>query len=163
MISEPSGYEFRSAPLPADDLRRQSLRWEPLLLLRAMTCGCSTGFAWLVPRAASRWPCYAGRNGPQPPMFALSHMLPLTGCLCMLGLGVILHQHRLLAVWPAIARLSCAHVCPFALLVPFGGSAGHPASRLAKSFRPHCGSRHGPGSAARHQLLAKRPQLAHSA
>jgi O-acetylserine/cysteine efflux transporter len=61
-------------------------------------------------------------NGPQPTWHALTHM-SLTGLMCMIGLGGISTSiaywlwGRLLRDYPA------AQVVPFALLVPFVGSA----------------------------------------
>jgi len=80
-------------------------------------------FAWLCLAAAI--PLLAltlVTNGPQPTWHALSHM-SLTGLLCMLGLGGIATSiaywlwGRLLRDYPP------AQVVPFALLVPFVGSA----------------------------------------
>ena len=61
-------------------------------------------------------------NGPQPTWHALTHM-SLTGLMCMIGLGGVSTSiaywlwGRLLRDYPA------AQVVPFALLVPFVGSA----------------------------------------
>ena len=80
-------------------------------------------FAWLCLVAAV--PLFALTlviDGPQPTWQALSHM-SLTGLVCMLGIGGISTSiaywlwGRLLRDYPA------AQVVPFALLVPFVGSA----------------------------------------
>jgi O-acetylserine/cysteine efflux transporter len=94
-----------------------------LLLRRAQGAPMFDLFAWLclvaaVPLAALT----LVTNGPQPTWHALSHM-SLTGLVCMLGLGGISTSiaywlwGRLLRDYPA------AQVVPFALLVPFVGSA----------------------------------------
>ena len=94
-----------------------------LLLRRARGAPMFDLFAWLCLAAAI--PLLAltlVTNGPQPTWHALSHM-SLTGLLCMLGLGGIATSiaywlwGRLLRDYPA------AQVVPFALLVPFVGSA----------------------------------------
>jgi len=94
-----------------------------LLLRRARGAPMFDLFAWLCLAAAI--PLLAltlVTNGPQPTWHALSHM-SLTGLLCMLGLGGIATSiaywlwGRLLRDYPP------AQVVPFALLVPFVGSA----------------------------------------
>jgi O-acetylserine/cysteine efflux transporter len=94
-----------------------------LLLRRAQDVRMFDLFAWLCLTAAV--PLFAltlVTNGPGPTWHALSHM-SLTGLVCMLCLGGISTSiaywlwGRLLRDYPA------AQVVPFALLVPFVGSA----------------------------------------
>ena len=61
-------------------------------------------------------------DGPQPTWQALSHM-SLTGLVCMLGLGAI-PTSIAYWLWGRLLRdYTVAQVVPFALLVPFVGSA----------------------------------------
>jgi O-acetylserine/cysteine efflux transporter len=94
-----------------------------LLLRRAPDVPMFDLFAWLCLVAAV--PLFAltlVSDGPQPTWQALSHM-SLTGLLCVIGLGGVSTSiaywlwGRLLRDYPA------AQVVPFALLVPFVGSA----------------------------------------
>jgi O-acetylserine/cysteine efflux transporter len=94
-----------------------------LLLRRAQDVPMFDLFAWLCLVAAV--PLFAltlVSNGPQPTWYALTHM-SLTGLMCMIGLGGVSTSiaywlwGRLLRDYPA------AQVVPFALLVPFVGSA----------------------------------------
>jgi O-acetylserine/cysteine efflux transporter len=94
-----------------------------LLLRRAPDVPMFDLFAWLCLVAAV--PLFAltlVSNGPQPTWQALSQM-SLTGLLCVIGLGGVSTSiaywlwGRLLRDYPA------AQVVPFALLVPFVGSA----------------------------------------
>jgi O-acetylserine/cysteine efflux transporter len=73
-------------------------------------------------------------NGPQPTWHAFSHM-SLTGLVCMLGLGGI-STSIAYWLWGRLLRdYAAAQVVPFALLVPFVGSA---ASSIAfgETFGP---------------------------
>jgi len=94
-----------------------------LLLRRAQDVRMFDLFAWLCLVAALPLSALTlVTNGPQPTWHALSHM-SLTGLVCMLCLGGISTSiaywlwGRLLRDYPA------AQVVPFALLVPFVGSA----------------------------------------
>jgi O-acetylserine/cysteine efflux transporter len=94
-----------------------------LLLRRAQDARMFDLFAWLCLVAALPLSALTlVTNGPQPTWHALSHM-SVTGLVCMLCLGGISTSiaywlwGRLLRDYPA------AQVVPFALLVPFVGSA----------------------------------------
>jgi O-acetylserine/cysteine efflux transporter len=80
-------------------------------------------FAWLCLVAAV--PLLAltlVSNGPQPTWHALTHM-SLTGLLCMIGLGCV-STSIAYWLWGRLLRdYLAAQVVPFALLVPFVGSA----------------------------------------
>jgi O-acetylserine/cysteine efflux transporter len=106
-----------------------------LLLRRAQDVRMFDLFAWLCLIAAV--PLLALtllHDGPQPTWHALTHM-SLTGLLCMLGIGGI---STCIAYWlwgRLLRDYTAAQVVPFALLVPFVGSA---ASSIAfgETFGP---------------------------
>jgi O-acetylserine/cysteine efflux transporter len=123
MICGTVGYDFSVAAFGVLMISPVSFAVGNLLLRRAQNARMFDLFAWLCLTAAI--PLFAltlASNGPAPTWHALSHM-SLTGLLCMLGLGGISTSiaywlwGRLLRDYPA------AQVVPFALLVPFVGSA----------------------------------------
>jgi O-acetylserine/cysteine efflux transporter len=123
MISGTVGYDFSISAFAILMISPVSFAIGNLLLRRAQDVRMFDLFAWLCLIAAV--PLFAltlVSNGPQPTWFALTHM-SLTGLLCMLALGGLSTSiaywlwGRLLRDYPA------AQVVPFALLVPFVGSA----------------------------------------
>jgi O-acetylserine/cysteine efflux transporter len=123
MICGTVGYDFSVAAFAVLMISPISFAVGNLLLRRASGAPMFDLFAWLCLSAAI--PLFAltlVSNGPQPTWHALSQM-SLTGLACMLALGGISTSiaywlwGRLLRDYPA------AQVVPFALLVPFVGSA----------------------------------------
>jgi O-acetylserine/cysteine efflux transporter len=123
MICGTVGYDFSVGAFAVLMICPVSFAIGNLLLRRAQRVRMFDLFAWLCLAAAI--PLFALTlltNGPQPTWHALSHM-SLTGLLCMLALGGVSTSiaywlwGRLLRDYPA------AQVVPFALLVPFVGSA----------------------------------------
>jgi O-acetylserine/cysteine efflux transporter len=123
MICGTVGYDFSISAFAILMISPVSFAVGNLLLRRAQDVRMFDLFAWLCLVAAV--PLFAltlVSNGPQPTWFALTHM-SLTGLLCMLALGGLSTSiaywlwGRLLRDYPA------AQVVPFALLVPFVGSA----------------------------------------
>jgi O-acetylserine/cysteine efflux transporter len=123
MICGTVGYDFSISAFAILMISPVSFAIGNLLLRRAQDVRMFDLFAWLCLVAAV--PLFAltlVSNGPQPTWFALTHM-SLTGLLCMLALGGLSTSiaywlwGRLLRDYPA------AQVVPFALLVPFVGSA----------------------------------------
>jgi O-acetylserine/cysteine efflux transporter len=123
MICGTVGYDFSVAAFVVLMISPVSFAIGNLLLRRANSVRMFDLFAWLCLVAAV--PLFAltlASNGPQPTWHALAHA-SLTGLICMLGLGGISTSiaywlwGRLLRDYPA------AQVVPFALLVPFVGSA----------------------------------------
>jgi O-acetylserine/cysteine efflux transporter len=123
MICGTVGYDFSVAAFAVLMIAPVSFAVGNLLLRRASGAPMFDLFAWLCLSAAI--PLLAltlVSNGPQPTWHALSQM-SLTGLVCMLALGGISTSiaywlwGRLLRDYPA------AQVVPFALLVPFVGSA----------------------------------------
>jgi len=123
MICGTVGYDFSVGAFAVVMICPISFAIGNLLLRRAQDARMFDLFAWLCLAAAV--PLLAltlVTNGPQPTWHALSHMSP-TGLICMLCLGGISTSiaywlwGRLLRDYPA------AQVVPFALLVPFVGSA----------------------------------------
>jgi O-acetylserine/cysteine efflux transporter len=123
MICGTVGYDFSISAFANLMISPVSFAIGNLLLRRAQDVRMFDLFAWLCLVAAV--PLFAltlVSNGPQPTWFALTHM-SLTGLLCMLALGGLSTSiaywlwGRLLRDYPA------AQVVPFALLVPFVGSA----------------------------------------
>ncbi len=159
MICGTVGYDFSVSAFAVLMISPISFAIGNLLLRGARGVPMFDLFAWLC--LASAVPLFAlalVKNGPAPTWDALTHM-SLTGFLCMLALGAISTSiaywlwGRLLHDYPA------AQVVPFALLVPFVGSA---ASSIV------FGERFGPlrlagmltviaGIAV--MVLAKRPQV----
>ena len=123
MICGTVGYDFSVGAFAMLMISPISFAVGNLLLRRAQGVPMFDLFAWLCLVAAV--PLLAltlVSNGPQPTWHALTHM-SLTGLFCMIGLGGISTSiaywlwGRLLRDYPA------AQVVPFALLVPFVGSA----------------------------------------
>jgi len=123
MICGTVGYDFSVGAFAVVMICPISFAIGNLLLRRAQDARMFDLFAWLCLVAAV--PLLAltlVTNGPRPTWHALSHMSP-TGLICMLCLGGISTSiaywlwGRLLRDYPA------AQVVPFALLVPFVGSA----------------------------------------
>ena len=123
MICGTVGYDFSVGAFAIIMICPVSFAIGNLLLRRAQDVPMFDLFAWLCLVAAV--PLFAltlVTNGPQPTWHALSHM-SLTGLVCMLCIGGISTSiaywlwGRLLRDYPA------AQVVPFALLVPFVGSA----------------------------------------
>jgi O-acetylserine/cysteine efflux transporter len=159
MICGTVGYDFSISAFAVLMISPVSFAVGNLLLRRAQDVRMYDLFAWLCLVAAI--PLFAltlVSNGPQPTWHALSHM-SLTGLACMLFLGGISTSiaywlwGRLLRDYPA------AQVVPFALLVPFVGSAASSIVfgetfgplRLAGMVTAICG--------IAIMLLAKRPQV----
>jgi O-acetylserine/cysteine efflux transporter len=123
MICGTVGYDFSVAAFAVLMISPVSFAIGNLALRRAQGARMYDFFAWLCLTAAV--PLFAltlVTNGPQPTWHALSHGSP-TGIGCMIFLGGISTSiaywlwGRLLRDYPA------AQVVPFALLVPFVGSA----------------------------------------
>lgn len=123
MICGTVGYDFSVAAFAVLMISPISFAIGNLLLRRAQGAPMFDLFAWLCLVAALPLSVLTlAGDGVEPTWYALSHM-SLTGLLCMLGLGGISTSiaywlwGRLLRDYPA------AQVVPFALLVPFVGSA----------------------------------------
>jgi O-acetylserine/cysteine efflux transporter len=123
MICGTVGYDFSVAAFAVLMISPVTFAIGNLALRRAQHARMYDLFAWLCLTAAV--PLFAltlVTNGPQPTWHALSHM-SATGLSCMIFLGGISTSiaywlwGRLLRDYPA------AQVVPFALLVPFVGSA----------------------------------------
>jgi O-acetylserine/cysteine efflux transporter len=123
MICGTVGYDFSVAAFAVLMISPISFAIGNILLRFAKGAPMFELFAWLCLTAAV--PLFAlavATDGAVPTLHALAHM-SLTGLLCMLGLGAISTSiaywlwGRLLRDYPA------AQVVPFALLVPFVGSA----------------------------------------
>jgi O-acetylserine/cysteine efflux transporter len=123
MICGTVGYDFSIGAFAVLLISPVSFAIGNLLLRRAQAVPMFDLFAWLCLTAAI--PLFAlalVTDGPQPTFLALRHM-SLATLVCMLGLGGISTAiaywlwGRLLRDYPA------AQVVPFALLVPFVGSA----------------------------------------
>jgi O-acetylserine/cysteine efflux transporter len=123
MICGTVGYDFSVGAFAIIMICPVSFAIGNLLLRRANGVRMFDLFAWLCLVAAiPLLPLTLATNGPQPTWHALVHM-SLTGLVCVLVLGAISTSiaywlwGRLLRDYPA------AQVVPFALLVPFVGSA----------------------------------------
>jgi O-acetylserine/cysteine efflux transporter len=123
MICGTVGYDFSVGAFAILMISPLSFAAGNLLLRRAQGAPMFDLFAWLcLVAAVPLFVLTLITNGPQPTWHALTHM-SLTGLLCMIGLGGISTSiaywlwGRLLRDYPA------AQVVPFALLVPFVGSA----------------------------------------
>ena len=159
MICGTVGYDFSVAAFAVLMICPVSFAIGNLLLRRAQRVPMFDLFAWLCLTAAI--PLLAltlAVDGARPTEYALVHM-SLTGLVCMLGLGG-LSTSIAYWLWGRLLRdYTAAQVVPFALLVPFVGSA---ASSIV------FGERFGPlrlagmltvigGIAV--MLLSKRPQI----
>src|SRR5882724_6123839 len=123
MICGTVGYDFSFGAFAIIMICPISFAIGNLLLRRAQDVRMFDLFAWLcLVAAVPLFVLTLVTNGPQPTWHALTQM-SLTGLVCMLGLGGISTSiaywlwGRLLRDYPA------AQVVPFALLVPFVGSA----------------------------------------
>ena len=123
MVCGTVGYDFSVSAFAVLMLSPICFAAGNLLLRRASNVPMFDLSAWLCLVAAV--PLLAGavvHDGAQPTWYALSHMsLPVFGCVLGIGLGSTCTAYwlwgRLLRDYPA------AQVVPFALLVPFVGSA----------------------------------------
>ena len=123
MICGTVGYDFSVSAFAVLMISPVSFAVGNLLLRRAQNVRMFDLFAWLCLVAAV--PLFAltlVSNGPQPTWHALTHM-SLAGLLCMLFLGGI-STSIAYWLWGRLLRdYTAAQVVPFALLVPFVGSA----------------------------------------
>jgi len=135
MICGTVGYDFSVGAFAVLMICPVSFAIGNLLLRRAQGAPMFDLFAWLCLVAAV--PLFALTligDGVEPTWHALAHM-SLTGLLCMLGLGGVSTSiaywlwGRLLRDYPA------AQVVPFALLVPFVGSAASSVA-FGETFGP---------------------------
>jgi len=135
MICGTVGYDFSVGAFAVLMICPISFAVGNLLLRRAQGAPMFDLFAWLCLVAAV--PLLALTlvvDGVEPTGYALSHM-SLTGFLCMLGLGGV-STSIAYWLWGRLLRdYTAAQVVPFALLVPFVGSA---ASSIAfgETFGP---------------------------
>lgn len=123
MICGTVGYDFSVGAFAVLMISPVSFAVGNLLLRRARDVPMFDLFAWLCLVAAI--PLFAltlATDGPQPTWHALSRMSP-TGLVCMLFIGGISTSIGYW-LWGRLLRdYSAAQVAPFALLVPFVGSA----------------------------------------
>jgi O-acetylserine/cysteine efflux transporter len=123
MICGTVGYDFSVGAFVVLMISPVSFAVGNLLLRRAQDVRMFDLFAWLCLAAAV--PLFVltlVSNGPQPTWRALTQM-SLTGLVCMLGLGGI-STSIAYWLWGRLLRdYTAAQVVPFALLVPFVGSA----------------------------------------
>ena len=135
MICGTVGYDFSVAAFAVLMICPISFAIGNLLLRRAQGVRMFDLFAWLCLTAAI--PLLALTlltNGPQATWHALAHM-SLTGFVCMLGLGGI-STSIAYWLWGRLLRdYTAAQVVPFALLVPFVGSAASSAV-FGETFGP---------------------------
>jgi O-acetylserine/cysteine efflux transporter len=123
MICGTVGYDFSAGAFAILMISPLSFAAGNLLLRRAQGVPMFDLFAWLcLVAAVPLFVLTLITNGPQPTWHALAH-ISLTGLSCMIALGTVSTSiaywlwGRLLRDYPA------AQVVPFALLVPFVGSA----------------------------------------
>jgi O-acetylserine/cysteine efflux transporter len=159
MICGTVGYDFSVGAFAVLMICPISFAIGNLLLRRAQNVRMFDLFAWLCLTAAI--PLFALTlltDGPQATWHSLSHM-SLTGLVCMLGLGGV-STSIAYWLWGRLLRdYTAAQVVPFALLVPFVGSAASSVVfgetfgplRLAGMIVVVCG--------IAIMLLSKRPQL----
>jgi O-acetylserine/cysteine efflux transporter len=123
MICGTVGYDFSVGAFAVLMICPISFAIGNLLLRRAQNVRMFDLFAWLCLTAAI--PLFALTlltDGPQATWHSLSHM-SLTGLVCMLGLGAV-STSIAYWLWGRLLRdYTAAQVVPFALLVPFVGSA----------------------------------------
>jgi len=159
MICGTVGYDFSVIAFAVLMISPVSFAIGNLLLRLAQGAPMFDLFAWLCLAAAL--PLFAltlAGDGVQPTWHALSHM-SLTGLLCMLGLGGI-STSIAYWLWGRLLRdYAAAQVVPFALLVPFVGSAASSVV-FGETFGPLrlAGMLTVVGGIAV-MLLAKRPQV----
>jgi O-acetylserine/cysteine efflux transporter len=159
MICGTVGYDFSVSAFAILMICPISFAIGNLLLRRAQNVRMFDLFAWLCLTAAI--PLFALTlltDGPQATWHSLSHM-SLTGLVCMLGLGGV-STSIAYWLWGRLLRdYTASQVVPFALLVPFVGSAASSIVfgetfgplRLAGMIVVVCG--------IAIMLLSKRPQL----
>jgi O-acetylserine/cysteine efflux transporter len=159
MICGTIGYDFSVGAFAVLMICPISFAIGNLLLRRAQNVRMFDLFAWLCLTAAI--PLFALTlltDGPQATWHSLSHM-SLTGLVCMLGLGGV-STSIAYWLWGRLLRdYTASQVVPFALLVPFVGSAASSIVfgetfgplRLAGMIVVVCG--------IAIMLLSKRPQL----
>ncbi|HMM92420.1 EamA family transporter [Bradyrhizobium sp.] len=135
MICGTVGYDFSVGAFAILMISPLSFAAGNLLLRRAQDVPMFDLFAWLcLVAAVPLFVLTLITNGPQPTWQALTHM-SLTGLLCVIGLGSVSTSiaywlwGRLLRDYPA------AQVVPFALLVPFVGSAASSVT-FGETFGP---------------------------
>jgi len=158
MIAGTVGYDFSVAAFAVLMISPVSFAVGNLALRGAQGARMFDLFAWLCLVAAM--PLFAlalVRNGPQPTWHALTH-ISLTGFACMLFLG---GASTSIAYWlwgRLLRDYQAAQVVPFALLVPFVGSAAS-SMVFGETFGPLrlAGMLTVVGGIAV-MLLAKRPQ-----
>jgi O-acetylserine/cysteine efflux transporter len=123
MICGTVGYDFSIGAFAIIMICPISFAIGNLLLRRAQDVRMFDLFAWLCLAAAIPLSVLTlVSNGPQPTWYALSHM-SLTGLVCMIALGGI-STSIAYWLWGRLLRdYTAAQVVPFALLVPFVGSA----------------------------------------
>ncbi len=135
MICGTVGYDFSVGAFAVLMICPISFAIGNLLLRRAQGVRMFDLFAWLCLAAAV--PLFAvtlAGDGPQPTWHALSHM-SMTGLLCMLGLGGV-STSVAYWLWGRLLRdYTAAQVVPFALLVPFVGSAASSVA-FGETFGP---------------------------
>ena len=135
MICGTVGYDFSVGAFAVVMICPISFAIGNLLLRRAQDVRMFDLFAWLCLAAALPLSALTLlTNGPQPTWHALSHM-SLTGLVCVLGLGGI-STSIAYWLWGRLLRdYTAAQVVPFALLVPFVGSAASSAV-FGETFGP---------------------------
>src|ERR1700688_331734 len=135
MICGTVGYDFSVGAFAVLMICPVSFAIGNLLLRQAQDVRMFDLFAWLCLAAAL--PLFiltVVSNGPQPTWHALSHM-SLTGLVCILVLGGI-STSIAYWLWGRLLRdYTAAQVVPFALLVPFVGSAASSAV-FGETFGP---------------------------
>ncbi|HLX16383.1 MAG TPA: EamA family transporter [Bradyrhizobium sp.] len=135
MICGTVGYDFSVAAFAVLMISPVSFAIGNLLLRRAQGAPMFDLFAWLCLVAAV--PLFALTlvgDGAEPTWHALSHM-SLTGFFCMLGLGGV-STSIAYWLWGRLLRdYAAAQVVPFALLVPFVGSAASSVA-FGETFGP---------------------------
>src|SRR6267154_1603818 len=135
MICGTVGYDFSVDAFAVLMISPVSFAVGNLLLRRAQDVRMFDLFAWLCLAAAVPLSVLTlVSNGPQPTWQALSHM-SATGFACVLGLGGI-STSIAYWLWGRLLRdYTAAQVVPFALLVPFVGSAASSAV-FGETFGP---------------------------
>ena len=135
MICGTVGYDFSVGAFAVLMISPVSFAIGNLLLRRAQGVPMFDLFAWLCLVAAA--PLFALTlvgDGVGPTLHALSHMSP-TGLFCMLGLGGV-STSIAYWLWGRLLRdYTAAQVVPFALLVPFVGSAASSVA-FGETFGP---------------------------
>lgn len=135
MVCATVGYDFSVGAFAVLMISPVAFAVGNLLLRQAKGVPMFDLFAWLCLAAAVPLSALTLlTNGPQPTWHALSHM-SLTGLICMLALGCI-STSIAYWLWGRLLRdYTAAQVVPFALLVPFVGSAASSAV-FGETFGP---------------------------